>query len=783
MSGKPKKTYGKKVTAHVSGWFARDLWNAAVPAASASATSTATAGAKSSSGSGGSSNGRSGSMNGGNGGNGSGRRGRPPGLDSDSDSDSDGEGKQVGARGKDEDSEDEESKDSGSGGKNINSNGTSNGKALAPAARNRTTTTNGTTTAAFSDPDSDSDTHSAHAPFVTITSPYSPPPHRRRPNPTLAHSSPEASDSEDSLDLPGTPEHEELEANILALLAPSPTLTPTTTTTSDKENDLPASSTSSTSSPSSPHRRPRPRTPTGVPRSPREALKERAITPVESPARKNGVRKKRASVVSPLVRAAGGREGVDIKVWEDGRERERERGEGREEREMVEKMRRVTIGLEEVLELGGRRRLEREAVEVEVKEVKEVQAGYDGYAKGEYAGSDTSELTELDAEEEVEELEEGEAEYEEDECEYYVDDAAIEELLGLCTTPTVLDFTEYITALQATHTVTKLGEASYSEVFLSTPHPTPTTTTTSSPTTTTPRTTVLKIIPFAAPEQCTLTSILQEVSITRTMAVHKGFIGFHGAHVCRGYFPDALMRCWDEYEELRGSENERPEFYGAGQWWAVVGLEMGGVDLEHFELKGWGEAVDVFWQVAEALAGGEGCEFEHRDLHYGNIVIQRNPTGLKVSLIDYTLSRALCPPLPTTTTQKPKAHFAPLDDPALFSGKGDYQFDIYRFMRTHLSSGLVPPDEEAIDWDVYAPRTNVFWLHYLACVLLRRKGLPRGRRIAGDTEREAFEAVERIVAGIDPRKKRYRVRFAGSGGRCAKALCKGAVQGRGGDRI
>ncbi|KAH8153087.1 uncharacterized protein LAJ45_02674 [Morchella importuna] len=235
------------------------------------------------------------------------------------------------------------------------------------------------------------------------------------------------------------------------------------------------------------------------------------------------------------------------------------------------------------------------------------------------------------------------------------------------------------------------------------------------------------------------------------MAVHKGFIGFHGAHVCRGYFPDALMRCWDEYEELRGSENERPEFYGAGQWWAVVGLEMGGVDLEHFELKGWGEAVDVFWQVAEALAGGEGSPRPPLRKHSD----PAQPHGSQ------SLPNRLHPlpgPLPAPPHHhhpKTQSPLRPLDDPALFSGKGDYQFDIYRFMRTHLSSGLVPPDEEAIDWDVYAPRTNVFWLHYLACVLLRRKGLPRGRRIAGDAEREAFEAVERIVAGIDPRKKRF----------------------------
>merc|ERR1719273_395211 len=34
---------------------------------------------------------------------------------------------------------------------------------------------------------------------------------------------------------------------------------------------------------------------------------------------------------------------------------------------------------------------------------------------------------------------------------------------------------------------------------------------------------------------------------------------------------------------------------------------------------------------------------------------------------------------------------------------GDYQFDIYRMMRTHTKN----------DWKGFYPKTNIFWLHYL----------------------------------------------------------------------
>jgi hypothetical protein len=90
-----------------------------------------------------------------------------------------------------------------------------------------------------------------------------------------------------------------------------------------------------------------------------------------------------------------------------------------------------------------------------------------------------------------------------------------DQLLQLCSDQKVLGFTEHIDSMLKDSTIRKLGEASYSEVFLQ-----------SCPGS--DSTTVLKIIPFGKEEQCELKQIIQEVRITKAMAEIEGFIGFRG---------------------------------------------------------------------------------------------------------------------------------------------------------------------------------------------------------------------------------------------------------------
>jgi len=107
-----------------------------------------------------------------------------------------------------------------------------------------------------------------------------------------------------------------------------------------------------------------------------------------------------------------------------------------------------------------------------------------------------------------------------------INDAALDELyrdeptetdvlLGLCTQQTVLGFDEYIDSLLENSSLRKLGEASYSEVFLQSQ-------------TDSDSTTVLKIIPFGERDQCEIRNIIQEVRISKTMGQIEGYIGFRG---------------------------------------------------------------------------------------------------------------------------------------------------------------------------------------------------------------------------------------------------------------
>lgn len=86
-------------------------------------------------------------------------------------------------------------------------------------------------------------------------------------------------------------------------------------------------------------------------------------------------------------------------------------------------------------------------------------------------------------------------------------------------------------------------------------------------------------------------------------------------------------------------------------------------------------------------------QFEHRDLHWGNVLILNTnhkyisyklkdkimtlPTkGIQITIIDYTLSRI---------TYDNCCYYNDLStDAELFTATGDYQFEIYRMMREIL---------------------------------------------------------------------------------------------------
>ncbi|XP_045769293.1 uncharacterized protein MAL13P1.304 isoform X3 [Maniola jurtina] len=183
-----------------------------------------------------------------------------------------------------------------------------------------------------------------------------------------------------------------------------------------------------------------------------------------------------------------------------------------------------------------------------------------------------------------------------------------------------------------------------------------------------------------------------------------------------GSYPSRLLDLWELYDECKGSENDNPAILPVDQQFMVLELANAGQDLESYQFHNAEQAYALFKQVAFGLAvGEEAFQFEHRDLHWGNVLIaptdQKYATfvlrgrthrvarrGVAATIIDYSLSR-LSLRLPSDTAALYNDLAA---DDGLFDAVGDYQFQVYRLMRDKLGN----------DWKNFEPYTNILWLHY-----------------------------------------------------------------------
>ncbi|XP_024538404.1 uncharacterized protein LOC9657580 [Selaginella moellendorffii] len=182
-----------------------------------------------------------------------------------------------------------------------------------------------------------------------------------------------------------------------------------------------------------------------------------------------------------------------------------------------------------------------------------------------------------------------------------------------------------------------------------------------------------------------------------------------------------LVRAWKKWDTQHNSENDQPLAFPEEQLYVVFVLADGGTDLESFELLNYEEVKSLLLQVVLSLAVAEQAYgFEHRDLHWGNIVLSRdqheqldfrlenrhflvNTHGLSVALIDFTLSRI--------DTGK-QVVFCDLSDPSWFEGpKGDVQADTYRRMKD-ITGG---------QWEGSFPKNNSVWIHYVAEIIRKKK--------------------------------------------------------------
>ncbi|TKR64938.1 hypothetical protein L596_025408 [Steinernema carpocapsae] len=293
------------------------------------------------------------------------------------------------------------------------------------------------------------------------------------------------------------------------------------------------------------------------------------------------------------------------------------------------------------------------------------------------------------------------------------------ELLHVCGQEAVLPFEDIDVKWEVR---AKLGEGVYGEVYLARWDG--------------KQDIAVKVIPFHGDDNSSSTvkfngellksprSMLPEIVMTRELSSLRegttdrtdGFVELQNAFVVQGEYPQQLTKNWQQYAKQRGSENDPPSTYSAPQQlYLLLCLGVAGHDLENFPVKSDKEAASIFTQVAFSLMVAEhAMEFEHRDLHVGNVLVSRENVpdvisysfegceyrfathGVKATIIDFTNSR-----------MRKEATVICVDlemDPDLFDGAGDYQFDIYRMMREHNKG----------NWRTFEQRSNLMWMHYIA---------------------------------------------------------------------
>ncbi|KAI8911733.1 hypothetical protein EDD86DRAFT_203123 [Gorgonomyces haynaldii] len=257
----------------------------------------------------------------------------------------------------------------------------------------------------------------------------------------------------------------------------------------------------------------------------------------------------------------------------------------------------------------------------------------------------------------------------------------------------------------------KIGEASYSEVYLIDDEETPM---------------AVKVIPLGGQDQLSIVQALQETKATlgaseiqaNTQDGHFNFVRLLKSKIVKEKYPQQLLDLWDQYNQENESENEDPRSLKDNQLYLVLFLEFGGTDLEHTALLTTPKRLmSVFMQVILALAQGEEqIQFEHRDLHWGNILVENTAkrsiayeimdetvtvklSGVQVKIIDFTLSRHGKEDIVfNDLSQDPELFEGPgMDDP-----EGDLQFDVYRWMKDIVK-----------DWKSFQPKTNILWIEYL----------------------------------------------------------------------
>ncbi|KAI0603484.1 hypothetical protein F4775DRAFT_581400 [Biscogniauxia sp. FL1348] len=241
--------------------------------------------------------------------------------------------------------------------------------------------------------------------------------------------------------------------------------------------------------------------------------------------------------------------------------------------------------------------------------------------------------------------------------------------------------------------------------------------------------------------------LVGELKISEWLADIPGFVIYKERYIVQGKTCRELLETHQAFhKKLKRQDPDRLQFYPSpsryldGTRFLVVELGDAGTALEDFELASADQLWDIFFHVAIALARAEvRVEFEHRDLHEGNLCIRSagepvpkeardRPghfgwSGLEITILDYGLSRARAD---SEREDAPPIAYDLERDLSIFTSEHAPQCQVYRRMRSFLLRGdrvCLPPKshrrayEAGIDgpisWAQHEPYTNVLWLAYL----------------------------------------------------------------------
>ena len=342
-----------------------------------------------------------------------------------------------------------------------------------------------------------------------------------------------------------------------------------------------------------------------------------------------------------------------------------------------------------------------------------------------------------------------------------------------CIKPGVRDFDNFVKILTSRFNITKLAQGSFAAVFRMELTRNPEVYTIWKLMAVKPR----KGKGSRRPDQTTIENAAAEVKVLDCMQEIHGFVDFRAAYVLKGLLPRPLAELNEAWEgRHHGDKGDLGS--SRDQYWVLMEMSDAGRDLDtvlrhgfpdgsRLNKRNFGSRLtikqtwDIFWSITESLARGEeAAEFEHRDLHNGNICVTNSPiradeedqheitryTNLRVTLIDYTLSRA--------TIKGGEVLANSMKDPALFSQFSDNEADDRQFRIYRKMQGAVLREVGAkswvTEWTDFVPITNVFWLYHLLQMFLDDTELyPRnpleGQEAGSFRDEEERQIAERLT--------------------------------------